>query len=264
MRADERIDQGTDMAAVEAGQEAGVIDTPHTEPATHTVLTSLRERIVTGEIAPDTRLRAEGLAAEMNVSRTPIRSALAVLSAEGLVSYSVNRGYTVRTMSLGDIFDAIEARGALESLAARASVDLGWAPEALERLEGLARAGREIVEAGQWSEAIELKWYTINRQFHAQILHAAQNTALRNAIRMTLVYPLFGDAARLCPTVSACVPPRLRQVPATPPDHIRQSQDDHEKILAAIKAEDSIEAGRLMSDHVLATRTRLHALAIRR
>jgi GntR family transcriptional regulator of vanillate catabolism len=240
------------------------VDTPHTEPATHTVLTRLRERIVTGEIAPDTRLRAEGLATEMNVSRTPIRSALAVLSAEGLVSYSVNRGYTVRAMSLGDIFDAIEARGALESLAARASVDLGWAPEALERLEGLARAGREIVEAGRWSETIEHAWYTINRQFHAQIMHAAQNTALRNAIRMTLVYPLFGDAARLCPTVSACVPPRLRQVPDTPPDHIRQSQDDHEKILAAIKADDSVEAGRLMSDHVLATRTRLHALAIRR
>jgi len=57
---------------------------PQIEPSTHTVLTRLRERIVTGEIPPDTRLRAEGLAAEMNVSRTPIRSALAVLSAEAM------------------------------------------------------------------------------------------------------------------------------------------------------------------------------------
>jgi GntR family transcriptional regulator, vanillate catabolism transcriptional regulator len=264
LRAGERIDQGTDMTAAEAEQDAGATDTPHTEPATHTVLTSLRERIVTGEIAPDTRLRAEALATEMNVSRTPIRSALAVLSADGLVSYSVNRGYTVRAMSLGDIFDSIEARAALESLAARASVDLGWTDEALNRLIRLAKAGRDIVDKGQWSEAIEREWYTINRQFHAQIMHAAQNTVLRNALRMTLIYPLFGDAARLCPTVSVCVPPRLRQVPTTPPDHIRRSQDDHEKILAAIKAEDSIEAGRLMSDHVLATRTRLHALALRR
>lgn len=254
------------MAAAEAAQDqdAGVVDVPHTEPAIQTVLTMLRERIVTGEIPPDARLRAEALAIEMNVSRTPIRSALAVLSAEGLVSYSMNRGYTVRAMSLGDIFDSIETRAALESLAARTSIDLGWHPEALERLAALARAGRAIVDKGQWSEAIELEWYTLNRQFHAQILRAAQNTVLRNAIRMTLVYPLFGDAARLCPTVSVCVPPRLRQVPTTPPDHIRQSQDDHEKILAAIRAEDSVEAGRLMSDHVLATRTRLHAIAIRR
>lgn len=240
------------------------MEAPHTEPSTHTVLTRLRERIVTGEIPPDARLRAEALAVEMNVSRTPIRSALAVLSAEGLVSYSVNRGYTVRSMSLGDIFDSIDTRAALESLAARSSVDLGWSPEALENLGRLARAGRVIVNKGQWSEMIEHEWYTINRGFHAQILLAAQNTVLRNAIRMTLVYPLFGDAARLCPTVAACVPPRLRQVPATPPDHIRQSQDDHERILAAIRAEDSLEAGRLMSDHVLATRTRLHAIAIRR
>jgi GntR family transcriptional regulator, vanillate catabolism transcriptional regulator len=237
---------------------------PHTEPSTHTALTRLRERIVTGEIPPDARLRAEALAVEMNVSRTPIRSALAVLSAEGLVSYSVNRGYTVRAMSLGDIFDSIDTRAALESLAARSSVDLGWSPEALENLGRLARAGRVIVDEGHWSETIEHEWYTINRGFHAQILLAAQNTVLRNAIRMTLVYPLFGDAARLCPTVASCVPPRLRQVPATPPDHIRQSQDDHERILAAIRAEDSLEAGRLMSDHVLATRTRLHAIAIRR
>ncbi|WP_165184486.1 GntR family transcriptional regulator [Caulobacter soli] len=248
----------------EQGHDAVGLDTPHTEPATHTVLTRLRERIVTGEIAPDARLRAEALATEMNVSRTPIRSALAVLSAEGLVSYSVNRGYTVRAMSLGDIFDSIDTRAALEGLGARTSVDLGWSKEALGNLSRLSAAGRAVTDAGRWSEAIELEWYTINRQFHAQILHAAQNTVLRNAIRMTLVYPLFGDAARLCPTVAVCVPPRLRQVPVTPPDHILQSQDDHEKILAAIRAEDSLEAGRLMSDHVLATRTRLHAAAIRR
>jgi GntR family transcriptional regulator of vanillate catabolism len=245
-------------------QDTIAVETPHIEPSTHTVLTRLRERIVTGEIPPDTRLRAEGLATEMNVSRTPIRSALAVLSAEGLVSYSVNRGYTVRAMSLGDIFDSIETRAALEGLAARASVDLGWSREALDNLRALEAAGRAIVDKGAWSQAIEFEWYAINRQFHAQILHAAQNVSLRNAIRMTLVYPLFGDAARLCPVVAACVPPRLRQVPATPPDHIRQSQDEHGKILAAIVAEDSIEAGRLMTEHVLSTRTRLHAIAIRR
>jgi hypothetical protein len=54
--------------------------------------------IVTGKVAPDTRLRAEALAEQLEVSRTPVRSALALLSAEGLVSYSVNRGYTVRAI----------------------------------------------------------------------------------------------------------------------------------------------------------------------
>ena len=73
-------------------------DPQYAEMATHTVLSKLRELIVTGNIAPDTRLRAEALAEQLEVSRTPVRSALALLSAEGLVSYSMNRGYTVRAV----------------------------------------------------------------------------------------------------------------------------------------------------------------------
>lgn len=243
---------------------AGLGEPPQTEPATHTVLTQLRERIVTGQFAPDSKLRAEALAAELNVSRTPVRSALAVLSAEGLVSYGMNRGYTVRAMGVGDVFDAIDVRAGLEGLAARLSVELGWTDEALCELEGLARSGRAIVDAGAWSEAIELDWYRINRLFHMAIHRASQNTVLRNAIRMTLIYPLFGDPARLCPSVAAHIPPRLRQVPDSPPDFIQRSQSDHERILAAIQAGDVDTAGRLMSEHVLATKTRLHAIATRR
>src|SRR5882672_9735138 len=107
-------------------------DPQHTEPTTHTVLTRLREMIVTGQIEPDTRLRAEALAAQLDVSRTPIRSALAVLSAEGLVSYSVNRGYTVRAVTIGDVFDSIEVRASLEALACRISVEKGWSKEELD------------------------------------------------------------------------------------------------------------------------------------
>lgn len=81
---------------------------------------------------------------------------------------------------------------------------------------------------------------------------------------MTLVYPLFGDVARLCPSVAACVPQRFRQLPSTPPEHIAQSQSHHEGIAAAIEAHDAILAGRLMTEHVLATRDRLHKIATRR
>jgi GntR family transcriptional regulator, vanillate catabolism transcriptional regulator len=248
----------------DTGMAEGLGEPPQTEPATHTVLTQLRERIVTGQFAPDSKLRAEALAADMNVSRTPVRSALAVLSAEGLVSYGMNRGYTVRAMGIGDVFDAIDVRAALEGLAARLSVEVGWAEDALSELEALARSGRAIVDGNTWSEAIELDWYRINRLFHMAIHRASQNTVLRNAIRMTLIYPLFGDPARLCPSVAAHVPPRLRQVPDTTPEFIQRSQAQHEQIAAAIRDEDAEAAGRLMSAHVLATKTRLHAIATRR
>ncbi|HVK79992.1 MAG TPA: GntR family transcriptional regulator, partial [Verrucomicrobiae bacterium] len=113
----------------------------HAEPATLSVLGRLREMMVTGAIPAGTRLRAEALATQLDVSRTPIRSALAVLAAEGLVSYSVNRGYTVHSTTLRDILDSVEVRGALESLAARLSVEFGWEAAAIDDLAAIARRG---------------------------------------------------------------------------------------------------------------------------
>jgi GntR family transcriptional regulator of vanillate catabolism len=254
--------EGQDSMSSETTPAAIDLSDPlHAEPATQTVLTRLREMLVTGEIEAGTRLRAEALAAQLEVSRTPIRSALAVLSAEGLVSYSVNRGYTVRAVSLRDILDSIEARAALESLAARLSVEFGWEPAQLGALQAVAGAGRAIVDRGAWSVEREREWYDLNWRFHRMMNQASQNAVLRNAVRMTVIYPVFGDVIRVCPTVSRHVPPRARQLPDATPDHIRDSQADHEAIVASIKAGDAEEAGRLMSAHVLATKARVHALA---
>ncbi|MDY6922533.1 MAG: GntR family transcriptional regulator [Pseudomonadota bacterium] len=238
-----------------------LVDPPSTEPATHTVLSSLRERILTGQIAPGARLRAEALASEMNVSRTPIRSALAVLSAEGVVEYTVNRGYTVRSVTIGDILASIEVRASLEGTAARLSVEHGWEASDLEFLADTARKGRSIVDRGEWSAPIEAEWYELNWVFHRAINIAARNPVLRNAMRMTILAPVMGDVIRVSPVVAAHVPQRLRQIAGTTPDHIRQSQADHEAIVQAIRNDDAPEAERLMTTHVMATKARTHALA---
>lgn len=245
-------------------QDDAIGDPQRTEPATHTVFMRLREMIVTGKIAPDTKLRAEALATLLDVSRTPIRSALAVLSAEGLVNYSVNRGYTVRTVTVRDVFDSIDVRASLSGMAAGAAVDLGWEPDALENLARYVTQGRAILDRGEWSEQIEHDWYSLNWQFHRGILLASRNDVLRNAMRMTVIYPVLGDAARLCPSIAACVPPRYRQLAATPPSHILESQDEHETLLEAFRREDRDGAQRLMADHVLATKHRLHAIVMPR
>lgn len=244
-----------------ADQRELLIDPPSTEPATHTVLSMLRERILTGQFAPGARLRAEALAAEMNVSRTPIRSALAVLSAEGVVQYSVNRGYMVRSVTIGDILASIEVRAALEGTAARLSVEHGWDPSELELVASCVTKGRAIVDGGAWSAAIEAEWYELNWIIHRAINIAARNPVLRNAMRMTILAPVTGDVIRTSPVVAAQVPQRLRQIPTSPPEHIRRSQDEHEAILAAIRADNSREAEQLMTAHVMATKVRVHSLA---
>lgn len=248
--------EDTEHYARDTGQRA--------EPATLTVLTRVRELIVTGQIAAGARLAAETIAKELGVSRTPVRSALAVLTAEGLVSYHVNRGYMVRDIRLRDVLDAIEARAVLESRACGLSVDYGWADHEIERLRTAVADGAAILAAGAWSEAIEARWYQVNRDFHSLIVSVSRNVAIRNAIRMTLIYPIFGDVARLCPAVAAHVPRRHHIVAETPPAHILDSQADHEKILAAIDADDALLAEKFMLAHVLTSKDRLAALAIRR
>lgn len=242
-------------------EDAFLVDPPSTEPLTHTVLSSLRERILTGQIAPGARLRAEALATEMNVSRTPIRSALAVLSAEGVVEYTVNRGYTVRSVTIGDILASIEVRASLEGTAARLSVEHGWEASDLALLSETAKKGRAIVDRGVWSAAIEAEWYELNWLFHRAINVAARNPVLRTAMRMTILAPVMGDVIRTSPVVAAHVPQRLRQIATTPPDHIEQSQADHEAIVQAIRDDDALGAERLMVAHVMATKARTHALA---
>lgn len=255
----------SEMADMEETAAQDVLVEPQqTEPATHSVLMQLREMIVTGRIAPDSKLRAEALATTLDVSRTPIRSALAVLSAEGLVNYSVNRGYTVRTVTVRDVFDSIEVRASLEGIAARTAADQGWEPQALARLADLVARGRDILNRGEWSDTIEHDWYQLNWQFHRSIMQASRNEVLRNATRMTLIYPVLGDVARLCPTIAACVPPRHRQMPTTPPAHVLESQKEHEALVGAFRREDSAAAQRLMTEHVLATRHRLHAIVMPR
>lgn len=245
-----------DLYAPEESQRA--------EPATLTVLTRVRELIVTGEMQAGSRLAAEAIAKDLGVSRTPVRSALAVLVAEGLVSYHVNRGYTVRNIGLRDVLDAIEARAVLESRACGLSVDYGWAEEELVQLRAAVSGGATIVARGAWSEQIERDWYKLNRDFHSLIVRVSRNIAIRTAIRMTLIYPVFGDVARLSPPIAAYIPMRHRTIPPVPPSHIVESQSDHERILAAIVDEDAPLAEQSMLTHVIKSKDRLAALATRR
>ncbi|MDR2256353.1 MAG: GntR family transcriptional regulator [Arthrobacter sp.] len=79
---------------------------------------TLRDRVITGVLAPGTVVIEPALAREFQVSKTPVREALQRLTHDGLIEVLPKRGYLVRAMTQADLRDVIELRELLEPLAA--------------------------------------------------------------------------------------------------------------------------------------------------
>src|SRR3954462_3693899 len=83
----------------------------------------LREMLLEGHFQPGERIREVPLAAELGVSRIPLRLVLERLAHEGLLVVRPTRGFVVQKFSTADISDAIELRGLLEGMAARLAAE---------------------------------------------------------------------------------------------------------------------------------------------
>ena len=137
----------------------------------------LRQRIFAHQLPPGARIDEQALAIDYGISRTPLREALKVLAAEGLVTLRPRRGCFVTEISeqdLDDIFPLLamlEARCALEATT-RAR------PEDLARLEAIH--GQLQSFAG--SNEIE-RFFEANQAFHSQIQEMSGNRRLRQVIQ---------------------------------------------------------------------------------
>ena len=107
---------------------------------TDEVYQALRNAIVTRVFAPGQRLNIEDLAGNLGVSFTPVRQALQLLAAEGLIVIQPRSGTYVATLSPRDVEETFDIRRALECLAAETAVvnatgeDLDAAQAILQRL----------------------------------------------------------------------------------------------------------------------------------
>src|SRR2546427_9902876 len=94
----------------------------------------IRQAILDGRLEPGRRLKEEELARELGISRTPVREALLILQAEGLVVGTPNRGAIVRAHDSDDLRDLYDLRALLEGHGARlAAARISAEPLALLR-----------------------------------------------------------------------------------------------------------------------------------
>ena len=198
---------------------------------------TLREQIFAGQLAPGSFLDESALCESLQISRTPLREALKVLTAEGLLRHEPRRGCFVNEVTeqdLDEIFPVIallEGRCAYEAARRATDADLAALATLHERLNGHARAGRIN------------DYYATNFTIHEAIILLANNRWLAMAI---------ADLRKILKLA------RLQQLHA--PGRLTQSLSEHMTVFAALQSRDSEGAEAAMRTHLLRQREALRDL----
>ncbi|TDC75584.1 GntR family transcriptional regulator [Streptomyces hainanensis] len=187
----------------------------------------VRTRITRGEFAPGSKLVERELAAELGVSRVPVREALRMLETEGLVQVVPRRGVIVKELTHTDIEELFDVREALESMTAKRAAERA-------KTADLRRLRRHLDRAQRAAGAGKLDAFgDANLAFHDEIAVIAENNLLR-----TILEPLRSRLDWL-----------FRQ-----PDDPDRLYAEHDSLYQAIASGDPERAGEMARDHVQSSR----------
>ncbi|MBC8157958.1 MAG: GntR family transcriptional regulator [Alphaproteobacteria bacterium] len=194
------------------------------------VANHLRDMIVENQIAPGERIRERAIAAELNVSRTPLRDALKALAAEGLVELLPNRGAVVANPGAEDVREMLEVQGVLEEHAGHL-----FCANATDGDIGEIHALHfEMLAAFERRE--RLTYFKLNQTIHRNIIEIAGNKALDGVHRML--------SARLF---------RFRYQPNLKVEAWQSAIEEHEIILAALVERNGLALGTALRVHLKTT-----------
>jgi len=187
----------------------------------------VRKRIFDGTYAAGQYIRLDQLAAELGVSVTPVREALFVLSAEGLLSQQPRRGFVVVPVTCRDLSDVANVQAHIGGeLAARAAANI--TDDQVRELEKIQTELEEAYAGDDDQRAIRL-----NHEFHKAINVAADSPKLAQLMSQITRYA----PESVFPTIEGW------------PD---QSTEHHRKLLAALEKRDENLARTAMSEHLAA------------
>jgi DNA-binding GntR family transcriptional regulator len=187
----------------------------------------LRTMLVEGHIAPGAKLNERELAQVLHVSRTPLREAIKMLAAEGLVELVPNRGAIAVALSEADVIHTFEVMAGLEGmngeLAAQRITDAELAEIKAMHFEMLAAYTRADLS----------NYYRLNAQIHRAINAAAKNPVLTatytqvNARLQALRFRSNQDGAKW-----------------------KRAMKEHEKMVDALQARDAAAMRSILVTHV--------------
>ena len=191
------------------------------------VVSRLRQVLTEGEIAPGARIPERELCASFAISRTPLREALKVLAAEGLVVLLPNRGSRAAKLTQKDVKELFEVCEALEATAG----ELACPRISDQQLHKIADLQANMVKHYHAQDL--LPYYRCNRLIHEAIVRAADNAVLLSFYESI--------AARIR---------RVRFITPMSPKHWALAIQEHEGILNALQRRDARGLAHILHTHL--------------
>lgn len=201
---------------------------------------SIRSWIVEGRLRPGERLIEARIAAELSLSRTPVREAVRMLAADGLVVTERNRGAVVRSLGRQDVLDLYELRARLESYASELAAARATPPDLAALDEGIRDFGRAIRRKDLDRVERTRLIGEANRRVHAAIIVASRHTRLAHLLSSAVDAPLVFEA--------------LREFTNR---ELERSNLFHQLIRDTIAKGEPMRAGQLMHEHIMLGRDQI-------
>jgi DNA-binding GntR family transcriptional regulator len=197
----------------------------------------LEEAVFAGEFQDGDRLDEIKLAAQFNVSRTPIREALQKLVNSNLAEQIPRRGVFVRQPGPVELMEMFETMAETEAVCGRLAA-MRISDTALAELEAANRRCQEAIEAGDTDG-----YYLHNERFHHIIYHQAGNAYLECEVLKL--------HRRLKP---------YRRMQLRVRGRMEQSMTEHLAVVAALRAGDATETANILRDHIAIQGEKFHHL----
>ena len=214
----------------------------------HNSSRSLRERaysfiqhqIASGELRPDVSLSEVMLANELKMSRTPVREALGLLVAEGLLEQIPNRGTVVVQLTRRDIIELYELREALEVYSARRVAQSDLRPVDLDRWQSVSdevlqlRAELEKSKKPALNKEQMQRFVATDLNFHNLLVCIAANERILKVVNETRLLIRIFSLERPGYDVAA----------------LNEIHKQHNQVIAAVRSHDQELASRLLTEHI--------------
>lgn len=188
----------------------------------------LKKAIYCGEYKAGDELSLTDIAAQLGVSRTPVREAFQQLSSEGLITLRMNRGAVVNLIGRKFIEDCFEVRILLEAETA--------AKAAMSGMETDSLLSRAMLCSEQIDTVSKEIYEELNQDIHMAIWNAAGNEKMKSYLLELWNGPSTGHSL-----------PQIRQ-------HYKDSASEHIRILEAIRDRDAQRAREEMASHISRSR----------